>query len=533
MCAGLAIAVGPVESNAAVRPLDVHNPPQGRFLDEWSEVYMAGGKVGYAHSTMTRKGDLIRTATTIKMRIGRVDQPIKIETVQRTTETLAGVPVFFSSDLNASVLMTSMNVTVKNGRVTIVSSQYGMEQTQTFDFSEKALMTWGQQRESILRGFKPGTEYELEVYAPELRLDGPVTATTRVGEWEEFDFGKKRRQGQRVTVVMTTPFGAMELTSWVDKNGWPLKAKVPAPGLGDMVILATDQATALADFVPPEMFLSTVIEAKQRINPKSTRLIKYRIRTTKPDVELGEFPTTGMQSSTKNEDGSIELVIKRQSHKPTEPRALARADSTPPRAEDLTEYLERNLMINTADPKLIELAKRAAGGATDPFILGDKLRRFVTDYVKTKSLNIGFATASEVCRTKEGDCSEHGVLLAALGRLNKLPSRVVVGLVYVPFLGSRRDVFGYHLWTQFYIDGRWIDFDAAMRETVCSPTHIAFATSSLKHIGLADLSLHLLSKIGAIDIDILAIESDPADGDDPAHGDDPGAQGSGRPPRRP
>lgn len=513
MLAGLSVAVGPSNSGGAIGPIDVNNPPQGRFLDEWSEVHLAGGKVGYAHSTMTRKGDLIRTATTIKMRIGRVDQPISIETVQRTTETLAGVPVDFSSDVNASVMKTSTNGTVTNGRVTIVTSQYGMQQTQTFDFAEKALMTWGQQRESVLRGFKPGTEYELEVYAPELRLDGPVTATTRIGDWEEFDYLGRRRQGQRVTVVLTTPFGAMELTSWVDENGWPLKAMVPAPGLGDMIILATDQATALADFVPPEMFLSTVIEAKRRINPKSARLIKYRIHTIKPDVELGEFPTTGMQSPTKNEDGSIELVVKRQSHKLRRTRGLARANSPPPSAEDLAEYLGRNLMINTADPKLIKLAKRAAGGATDPFVLGDNLRRFVTDYVKTKSLNIGFATASEVCRTREGDCSEHGVLLAALGRLNKLPSRVAVGLVYVHTLGSRRDVFGYHLWTQFHIDGRWIDFDAALRESVCSPTHIAFATSSLKHTGLADLSLPLLSKIGAIDIDILKVETGPSAGD--------------------
>ena len=173
----------------------------------------------------------------------------------------------------------------------------------------------------------------------------------------------------------------------------------------------------------------------------------------------------------------------------------------------MAEYLEGNLMINTADPKLIELAKQAGGGEKEPFALADKLRRFVTDYVENKSLNIGFATASEVARTKEGDCSEHGVLLAALGRLNGLPSRVVVGLAYVPIFGNQDDIFGYHLWTQFFIDGRWIDVDAALRETDCSPARIAFAVSSLKNAGLADLSLPLLTKLGAIDIEILEVES--------------------------
>ena len=115
-------------------------------------------------------------------------------------------------------------------------------------------------------------------------------------------------------------------------------------------------------------------------------------------------------------------------------------------------------------------------------------------------------TASEVCRRREGDCSEHGVLLAALGRLNGLPSRVVVGLAYVSSFGAKRDIFGYHLWTQFHINGRWVDYDAALNEATCSPTRIAFATSSLKNAGLADLSLPLLSKIGSIDIDIVEVK---------------------------
>ena len=179
----------------------------------------------------------------------------------------------------------------------------------------------------------------------------------------------------------------------------------------------------------------------------------------------------------------------------------------------MSEYLDGNLMMNTADPKLIELAKQAAGGEKEPFALADKLRRFVTEYVETKSLNIGFATASEVARTKEGDCSEHGVLLAALGRLNGLPSRVAVGLAYVPVFGKQEDIFGYHLWTQFFIDGRWIDVDAALRETDCSPARIAFAVSSLKNAGLADLSLPLITKLGGIDLDILEIETGPPPSD--------------------
>jgi hypothetical protein len=87
-----------------------------------------------------------------------------------------------------------------------------------------------------------------------------------------------------------------------------------------------------------------------------------------------------------------------------------------------------------------------------------------------------------------------------------LPSRVVVGLAYVSAFGRQDDIFGYHMWTQFHIDGRWLDVDAALRESDCSPTRIAFATSSLRSTGLADLSLPILSKIGSIDIEIVEVE---------------------------
>jgi hypothetical protein len=119
---------------------------------------------------------------------------------------------------------------------------------------------------------------------------------------------------------------------------------------------------------------------------------------------------------------------------------------------------------------------------------------------------VGFATASEVCRNKEGDCSEHAVLLAALGRACGIPTRVVTGLVYVPIFGGDADIFGFHMWTQFRIGDSWVDFDAAQHESDCNPTHIAFSTSSLAGAGLGQISINLVHLIGNLELDIVRIE---------------------------
>lgn len=498
--------------SAAAGPIDPHNPPMGRFADDWMEIHMLGGKVGYGHSTMSRDGDKIRTAMTMRMRIGRAAQPVEISVTSGTTETLSGKPISFYSETSASIIKTTTKGTIKDGKVTLVFSQFGDIET-TYDFEAGSVMTWGQFREGLLRGFEEGTTYTQRVYSPDLRPDASMDAVTTVAGMETIEIAGRRLKARKVTVTMTTRIGPMSLVSYVDTEGSPIKSVMPIAGIGDIVMYRCDEEKALREFVPPEFFVSSVIRAGRSIDTGRARRIKYRITALSQDVQLDDLPTTGMQTPASPDGRSVVLVIRRQPYRaltdgsrdganPARSQPVGPAGSEP----DMSEYLSSNLMMNIEDAELIKLAARAAGGEREPFALADRLRRFVTDYITDKTLDIGFATAGEVCRTREGDCSEHGVLLAALGRIHKLPSRVVVGLAYVPRLGEARDVFGYHMWTQFFIDERWIDYDAALRETDCSPTHIAFAVSSLKEAGLADLSLPLIHKIGGIAIEILDID---------------------------
>ncbi len=484
-------------------PLDVDSPPEGRFNDDWAEIYISGAKSGFAHSTMTRDGGRIHTTTDMKLRVGRAGQTVELGIVQETTEMLSGLPLKFSSTMDMSTAKMVTRGTVEKGRVTIVTSQFGMEQTQTFGFPEGALMTWGAFRESIKRGFKPGTEYTVSMYAPELRMDGALSAKTTIGDWEEFTHRGKPLRGQKVTLVMQSPIGSVEMLSWVDENGEPLKAKVPMPGIGDMDVVTTDQATALAAFLPPEVFMTTVVKVDREIDRDRASRIRYRITCRTPEGRVPDLPPTAMQEAYRRPDGSVELTVTKRSPSPS-------ADGAAKLLLEEGEYLCSNLMMNTDDAVLRELASQAAGEEKDAYALADRLRRFVTEYVTAKTMNIGFATANEVARTKEGDCSEHAVLLAALGRIRGLPSRVVAGLAYAPFFGGQDHIFGYHMWTQFWIDGRWVDLDAALRESACSPARIALATSSLKDAGLADLSLPLLTTIGALNLQILEMDTGPS-----------------------
>ncbi len=90
------------------------------------------------------------------------------------------------------------------------------------------------------------------------------------------------------------------------------------------------------------------------------------------------------------------------------------------------------------------------------------LERAVRSHVSNKSLRVGYASASETLHSREGDCTEHALLLAALARASGIPARVATGLVYTDQNAGQRDVFIPHAWVQAWVDGQWRGYDAAL-----------------------------------------------------------------------
>lgn len=127
---------------------------------------------------------------------------------------------------------------------------------------------------------------------------------------------------------------------------------------------------------------------------------------------------------------------------------------------------------------------------------------------------MGFASASETARSAVGDCTEHGVLLAAMLRADHIPSRVASGLVYVDHLVGAKGAFGYHLWTQalLTVDGkeRWVDLDATLDDRrVFDATHIALALSDLSDADTMTSMVSIVPMLGRLKIEVVDV-GDPA-----------------------
>src|SRR5208337_2557561 len=109
------------------------------------------------------------------------------------------------------------------------------------------------------------------------------------------------------------------------------------------------------------------------------------------------------------------------------------------------------------------------------------------------------ATASEVARNHEGDCTEHAVYLAALARARKIPARVAIGLVYMP----QSRTFGYHMWTELYVSGRWIGMDGTLAKGGIGGGHLKPTHSPLAGVAAYNSFFPVMQVVGRLKVEVL------------------------------
>lgn len=167
------------------------------------------------------------------------------------------------------------------------------------------------------------------------------------------------------------------------------------------------------------------------------------------------------------------------------------------------QYLATSRYLQVNDSQVMLHVDRAARTIVEPAKIAVAMERYVNQQIQQKDFSTALASAAEVARSLQGDCTEHAVLLAAMLRGRNIPSRIAVGLVYIEPLAA----FGGHMWTEALLGDRWVPLDAtlALGQGGTGAAHIKLADLSFTDNGPSAMTtfLPLLHVMGKIDLTVV------------------------------
>jgi len=413
--------------------------------DQWFTVLLDGRKIGSFESVREERGGRVITSQTLDLSIERAGTTVALRSKETSEETSDGKPLAFRSESKLSGSETTIDGALRNGKVEVKTTAAGATQQREIAWPAGALLPEGLRLAGLRAGLAPGTHFRALAFQPS-SLDASEIET-RVGNVETVDMpeGKKPLTALEQTIFFSgTP---VKSRVWVDAEQTIHKLTMPVIGV-DLVLLTCDRACATAPNQGTDIFDRTLVVSPRPLTHAELGVgMRYRLTPRDGGAALS-LPETGEQRIAR--DGNA-LVVEIT-------RSPRDGGETAPAAVDYAA----NDWLQSKAPEIETLARKAVGDTSGARERMRRLETFVRGFITNKSLGVGYASALEVVHKPEGDCTEHAVLLAALGRSLGVATRVVDGLAYAPGFAGKDQVFVPHAWVQAWVDERWQSFDAAL-----------------------------------------------------------------------
>ncbi len=481
-------------------------------FEEWVTVVMDGKRCGFGSTITTQidtpTGSQYLTVHQEQFVIKRSSSLLKITETSKVTEDAEGGVLSFSQ-INQGAGSDIESTGVREGDELVVSSR---GQTQRYQVPRLgALGPEAVHRLEIAVPLKPGQLFSFNTFESDYP-QAPVLESGKIEGLETRDIRGTQRRLWKVTSA-TNVMPAMLATTWVDDQNPDVESLVIIPGIGNMHEYVTDRAECMKQPEGLDIFSSSLIRPQRAIpSPGDQASAVFRLTSVDLSKKLTLWNQDG-QHVLSSVPGSSEVEVTLPRSTPADVTwQLPHAD-TP----ELHPYLQTSAYLEVDSPEIQALARQAVGSEKNPVFAAHLIERFVRNYITKKDLDIGFASALETARSREGDCTEHAVLCAALGRAAGLPTRCVLGFGYVPpgvdaptlskSVDKDTGLFAFHMWAEAWIGtDQWVPMDAALDGFDVG--HIAITKTSLGGVDpLVDLSAPLWQLMENLKIEVLKTES--------------------------
>lgn len=462
--------------------------------DDWQIIQMSGQKVGYAHATTqteVRDGKTIYiTEIVTRLTIKRFGGQLISVVNQRTEEDSDGhLLSFYLLQDNPPTSKTESRGRVNGNVLTLETTSSGKPFTREIKLPDELKSSVWFDRQLKDNPMKVGETRSFKTFEPGLAKVTEVTI-------KQIEPGETKLLSGKVATLQRSEMRQSILplivtTAYTDDAGEMLKSSIGLLGM-ETFTCTSEEALKEIESAHLDLGVDTIIKTGVIDRAFESRKITYRLEPTDYEPQA-VFPNSLTQQLVAGDKGAFQLVI----------TALdAGTEGTEPAPDP--KYLSSSRFIDLDDTEIIKLANEMAGTETDPVQIALAGEKFVHGHLQLKNFSSAMATASEVARSGSGDCTEHGILLAALLRVKKIPSRVVTGLVYANSLKG----FGGHMWTEAYLKGRWVPLDATLAYGHGDAVHLKTGDSALEDSSALPVEsfLPLIHTIGRTKLTVEKVE---------------------------
>jgi hypothetical protein len=474
--------------------------PSGKILQEtWDAAYLDNHPAGYVHTSIRHlelNGEtIIKTEVELHLTVKRFKDSIHLRMASGTEETPSGKVVgvymrqFVGEDqqvnLRGMVEGETLHVKVDGGR----------RLDKKIPWSDQVVGLHRLERLFSDRQLKPGDRFSYLAFDP--TFAAVLTVRVWVKDYEEIALPQSNTK-QRLLRVEAVPdkiagVQPSAVYRWFNTDGLPVQSQTDMPGLGKMTLYRTTRQKALGQVSPaaaPNIGLNQLIPTQRIDRPYDREYGVYRV-TIKDDTDPVTAFVQDPRQEIKNVRGNSFVLYVRA------PRKIGVGNST---KEPGPEFRKSCYFINCDDSKVRLYARQAVGTETDEWLKARQIELWVHTHMKNDHRPEAFAPADQVARTLEGDCTEYAMLTAAMCRAAGIPSRAALGLLYVESV--RGPSFGFHMWTEVWVQGQWIPIDATLGRGFVGATHLKISDHSWYNTQSLTPLLSVARVVGKISIDV-------------------------------
>ena len=471
--------------------------PEEKTLSEyWMGIYMEGVKVGYSHTQETAFSSqgveytkFLSESWTKMSRLG--GNPVEIKTSQESLYKGEEVPIETVVRTQMSESEMIIQAQVQEDKIVFSSGERRVK-----EIPRPAKFFLGiPVRKIIGQGnLESNRIFTFPVLDPLTYAIQDATFKV-IDEEDVLILGEKMRLWH-VRTEMTSIIPVL-VDEWIDGEGIVWKSITKASFMTTTSLRMPKNKAMEISEENLDIAFSTIIRSNVIFEePQKVKNITFKLEGI-PQEAIKNFPY---------DDGSQHLLESQQEFSIVQSVSPIfrekEAVSFPVKDEEFLLSLSPSGFCQSDDPEIREAAAEIVGEERNAWRAAKKIALWVSREMNA-NYDVGFATAKEILKNREGDCSEHTVITVALCRAVGIPARAAVGIMYAG------GIFAYHMWPEVYV-GRWVDLDvkwlATDEETgelYTDATHIKMGRSNLDENIFEEMVGAIADIIGKLKLEII------------------------------